>query len=193
MNENKVNPMSEIDTGAGKTDTGAEKTGAEKKGAGKLTGEQLEARIRELGFELPTAPAKGGIYTPCKEFCQGKLAYVSGCGPAVSGQNITGKAGAEVDFDEASQAAVNCLLNVLAVLKAQLGDLSRIKSFVKMLVFVASSNDFYDQPKVANAATGLLAEIFGEEIGCPSRSAIGVNVLPGNITVEIEMLVELEM
>lgn len=161
-------------------------------GSGTVTGEQLEARIRELGLTLPEAPAKGGVYTPCKEFCQGKLAYVSGCGPAINGQNITGKAGGEVGFEEASQAAVNCLLNVLAVLKAKLGDLSRIRSFVKMLVFVASSNDFYDQPKVANAATGLLTEIFGEEAGCPSRSAIGVNVLPGNITVEIEVLVEVE-
>ena len=155
-----------------------------------VTGTQLEERIRELGLTLPAAPAKGGIYTPCKEFGQGKFYYVSGCGPAINGQNITGKAGGETGFEEASQAAENCLLNVLAVLKAQLGDLSRIKSFVKMLVFVASSNDFYDQPKVANAATGLLVKIFGEEVGCPSRSAVGVNVLPGNITVEIEMLVE---
>ncbi|WP_242997276.1 RidA family protein [Dorea formicigenerans] len=73
-----------------------------------------------------------------------------------------------------------------------MGSLDQIGSFVKMLVFVSSDNEFYQQPEVANGATDLLVDIFGEEIGLPARSAIGVNVLPGNIPVEIEVLVELK-
>ncbi len=105
--------------------------------------------------------------------------------------NYKGKLGAEISLEEGCEAAKNCMLNVLAVLKEKIGDLDKIKSCVKMLVFVASDNEFYNQPQVANAATQLLIDIFGEEIGSPSRSAIGVNVLPGNIPVEIELLVEI--
>jgi enamine deaminase RidA (YjgF/YER057c/UK114 family) len=152
----------------------------------------IEKRIEELGYKLPSAPGRGGVYTPCKIFGDGKLAYVSGCGPAIGETNFKGKLGGEVSFEDGSQAARNCLLNVLAVLKSVVGDLDNVKSCVKMLVFVASTTDFYEQPQVANAATKLLVDIFGEEIGCPSRSAIGVNVLPGNIAVEIELLVELK-
>lgn len=152
---------------------------------------KIEERIKELGYELPLAPAKGGLYTPCKIFNQGKLAYVSGCGPAIKDMNYIGKLGAGVSFEEGCEAAKNCMLNVLAVLKENLGDLDKIKSCAKMLVFVASDNNFYNQPQIANAATQILIDIFGEEIGSPSRSAIGVNVLPGNIAVEIELLVEI--
>jgi len=152
---------------------------------------KIEERIKELGYVLPLAPAKGGLYTPCKIFNQGNLAYVSGCGPAIEDINYKGKLGTEVSFEEGCEAAKNCMLNVLAVLKENIGDLDKIKSCVKMLVFVASDNEFYNQPQVANAATQMLIDIFGEEIGSPSRSAIGVNVLPGNIAVEIELLVEI--
>ena len=79
----------------------------------------------------------------------------------------------------------------IAALKAEIGDLDRVKSCVKILVFVASADDFYDQPAVANGATKLLGELFGEEIGIPSRSAVGMNVLPGNLPVEIEAMFEL--
>ena len=70
-----------------------------------------------------------------------------------------------------------------------LGSLDRIRSFEKITVFVASADEFYEQPQVANGATKLLQEVFGDEVGLPTRSAIGVNVLPGNIAVEIEALV----
>ena len=152
---------------------------------------EVEKKLKALGFALPEAPAKGGVYTPCKLFCDGRLAYVSGCGPMIDGVNITGKAGTDVTLLEAQTAARNAMLNVLAVLKAAIGDLDKVKRCVKATVFISSANDFYEQPKAANAATELLVAIFGEERGCPSRSAIGVNVLPGNITAEIEMLVEL--
>lgn len=84
------------------------------------------------------------------------------------------------------------MLNLLAAFKRDIGSLDEIQSFVKMLALVSSENDFFEQPAVANGATDLLAEIFGEEIGLPARSAIGVNVLPGDIPVEIELLIELK-
>ncbi|MCL2286377.1 MAG: RidA family protein [Firmicutes bacterium] len=152
---------------------------------------EVEKRLNELGCKLPRPPAKGGVYTPCKLFCGGKLAYVSGCGPMIDGVNITGKVGLDVSLEDAQTAARNAMLNVLAVLKATIGNLDLVKDCVKATVFINSADNFYDQPKAANAATELLVAIFGEERGCPSRSAIGVNVLPGDITAEIEMLVEL--
>ena len=87
--------------------------------------------------------------------------------------------------------ARNSMLNVLAVLEAQVGDLNKVKKAVKILVFVASDDEFTEQPMVANGASALLGELFGTE-NLPSRSAIGVNVLPGNIPVEIEAIFELE-
>lgn len=147
-------------------------------------------QLKKLGITLPQAPAKGGIYSPVRVF--GSFAYCSGCGPDQNGVSFKkGKVGAEISLEEAQAAARGCLLNILAVIERELGDLNRVKSFAKMLAFVASSDDFYDQPMVANGASALLVEIFGEETGLPARSAIGVNVLPGNIPVEIEMLFEL--
>jgi enamine deaminase RidA (YjgF/YER057c/UK114 family) len=153
---------------------------------------RIEERMRSLGYILPEAPPRGGVYMPCKEFGgEMKLAYLSGCGPAIADSNITGKLGREVSFEDGCRAAENCVLNLLAVLKKYAGDLDRVANIVKMTAFVASDDTFYNQPQVANAATELLVKIFGEEIGCPSRSAIGVNVLPGDIAVEIELLVRL--
>lgn len=146
-------------------------------------------KIKELGLELPQPPAKGGYYTPAKMFA-GNLVYISGCGPVLD-QPVKGKMGSDFDMDEGMIYARNCMLNVLAVLEASIGDLNKVKSVVKVLAFVASANDFYDQPAVANGATLLLMELFGSETGLPTRSAIGVNVLPGNIPVEIEAIFEL--
>ena len=148
-----------------------------------------EEKLKTLGYALPDPPPKGGVYTPCKEFGE-NLVYVSGCGPKIGGENYLGKLGKDISFEDGQKAAVNATLNVLAVLKHGLGSLDKVKSMVKALVFVASADDFYQQPQVANAATSLLVDIFGEEAGCPARSAVGANVLPGNIAVEIEMLVE---
>lgn len=84
------------------------------------------------------------------------------------------------------------MLNVLGVLHDKIGDLNKVKSAVKVLGFVASADDFYDHPKVINAGSQLLVDIFGEQIGKAARSAIGTNALPGNIPVEIEALFEIE-
>ena len=88
--------------------------------------------------------------------------------------------------------AQGCMLNVLAVLKREIGDLDKVKNAVKVTCFVASTPDFYAQPQVANGGTELLMKVFGEEIGTPSRSAIGMSVLPGNMPVETEALFEVE-
>ena len=151
---------------------------------------EIEKRISDLGYTLPPAPQKAGVYVPVKEFGS-SLAYVSGCLPVINGQNITGKLGADCSVEDGCKAAKNCTLNILAVLKQHLGSLDRVKSCVKMTVFVASTADFYQHPQIANASTEMLVSIFGEEKGCPSRSAFGVSALPLNAAVEIELLVEI--
>lgn len=148
-------------------------------------------RMKELGIKLPKAPAKGGVYSQAKEFGEG-LVYISGCGPVIDSQLIQGKLGDKLTVVQGQDYARNCMLNVLAVLENNIGDLNKIKNVVKILVFVAGTNDFYDQPLVANGGSKLLIDLFGEKIGAPSRSAIGVNALPGNIPVEIEALFEIE-
>lgn len=148
------------------------------------------AKLKELGLKLPKAPEKGGVYSPAKPF-NGNLVYISGCGPVIDSP-IIGKVGKEFTKEEAKEFSRNSMLNVLSVLEAQIGDLNKVKQAVKILVFVASADEFYDQPFVANGGSQLLVDLFGEEAGAPSRSAIGVNVLPGNIPVEIEAIFEIE-
>ena len=146
--------------------------------------------LAQMGIILPDPPAKGGVYTPVQEFGH-NLLYCSGCGPALSdGTTVTGKLGRDISVEQGQKAAYNCMLNLLANLKEKLGDLNRIKRFVKVLAFVNCTDDFGDQPMVVNGGSQLLADLFGPEAGCPARSAIGANSLPGNIACEIEMLVE---
>ncbi len=154
--------------------------------------QDIYERLKELGLELPKAPAKGGVYSPSKLF-GGNLIYVSGCGPVIDSQPIAGKVGQEFTREEAKIFARNAMLNVLSVLEAQIGDLNKVKQAVKILVLVASDDNFYEQPYVANGGSQLLVDLFGEEAGAPTRSAIGVNVLPGNIPVEIEGIFEVEL
>lgn len=152
----------------------------------------IESKMKELGIILPNVPDVAGLYSYYRTFGD-KLVYISGCGPAINGVNtFVGKVGREINLEQGQEAARNCILNALAIIKANLGDLSQIKSFVKLLGFVACSDDFYDQPKVMNGASKLLSDIFGEQIGLSARSAIGTNVLPGNISVEIELIIELK-
>lgn len=151
----------------------------------------VNKRITASGIVIPDAPAPGGIYTPAREFGD-KLVYSSGCGPQVNGVPLhVGKVGADLTLEQGQEAARACMLNVLSVVKKQIGNLNRIKQVVKVLAFVASSDDFFSQPAVINPASQLLVDIFGEEAGKGARSAIGTNVLPGNIPVEIEVLFEL--
>lgn len=153
----------------------------------------IYAKLKELNITLPEAPPKGGVYLPAKEFGSG-LVYISGCGPnSGTGNPAAGKLGQEYTTEEGYVLARSCMINVLAVLHAYVGDLNRVKQPVKVLTMVACTNDFYEQPAVANGGTGLLVDLWGKQLGAPSRSAIGVNVLPGNIPVETEALFELTL
>ena len=148
------------------------------------------AILKEKNITLPEPPPKGGVYAPCK--ISGNLAYISGCGCIIDGCEAAGKLGKDYTVEQGQAFARNCMLNILAVLQREIGDLNRVTNVVKMLAFVASDDEFYQQPQVANGASGLLGEIFGQEIGIPARSAIGVNVLPGDLPVEIEAIFEFE-
>lgn len=149
-----------------------------------------EAKLEALGLTLPPVSAPIGSYVTCKR--QGNLLYLSGAGPIVQGEVLyKGKVGAEITPDVGYEAAKVSALNLIAALKAELGDLSRVKSIVKLLGLVACADGFYGQPGVINGASDLLFEVFGEK-GRHARSAIGVFSLPMNIPVEIEMIVEVE-
>lgn len=151
----------------------------------------INERIKELNIMLPAEhPSPGGKYTPIKHFGD-RLLYISGCGPNIGNVTYEGRLGKKVSIEDGKKAAAACMKNILKILKAEIGDLNKVKSFVKLLVFVSSDLDFYSQPAVADGATELLELIFGKEIGLPTRSAIGVAVLPGNIPVEIEAVIEL--
>lgn len=147
--------------------------------------------LKALGIELAEPTKKAGIYKRTIEFGQ-NLVYVSGTGPTIAGKDgKLGKLGDDLTVAEGQEEARCCMLNILSNLHAELGDLNRIKRFVKVLVFVSSGDTFYNQPEVANGASQLLKDVFGEDAGVPTRSAVGVRVLPGNIPVEIELLLEL--
>lgn len=147
-------------------------------------------KIKELGYELPPAPPKGGIYKPVKQV--GNLLFISGQGATRNGQPaVSGKLGKERTIEEGQEAARICTLNALSVLDEYLGDLNKIKSVVKILAFVASASGFNSQPKVVDGCSQLLRDIFGEENGVAARSAISTNELPGDISVEIEYIFEI--
>lgn len=152
---------------------------------------KIEDKIKEMGIELPVAPLKGGIYTPIKLLGE-KTYYISGCGTLVNNVGYRGKLGEDLSIKEGKKAALSAMLNFLSTIKANLCDLDEIESFVKLLVFVAGPNDFYQQPQVANGATQLLLDVFGEKIGLPTRSSVGVSSLPDNIPVEIEGIIRVK-
>lgn len=144
-----------------------------------------EERLSELGLTLPDAPKPVAAYVPCVR--TGNLVFVSGQGPFGSG--VSGKVGAGVSVDEAIEAARTTCLNGLAVVKAEVGDLANVSRVVKLTVYVASAPGFGDQPKVANGASELLQELFGDN-GRHARAAVGVAELPFDIPVEIEFVFE---
>lgn len=146
------------------------------------------SKLEKMGIELPPPPPLGGIYVPVKQV--GNLLYTAGNGPTRGGVPVfKGKLGAGVGMEEGQEAARLCILNILASLHAYLGDLDRIKNVVKLLGFVASTPDFCRQPEVMNGASQLLIDLLGDR-GRHARSAIGTNVLPGDIPVEIELVLE---
>lgn len=147
-----------------------------------------EARLAELGLELPTPPEPVASYVPAVR--SGDLVFISGQGPMRDGKpTALGKVGAEVTLDDAAEAARLTCLNGLAVLKAHIGNLADVVRATKLVVFVNSAPGFDRQPLVANGASELLQDVFGEA-GRHARSAVGVSELPFGICVEIEFVFE---
>ncbi|MBM7587441.1 enamine deaminase RidA (YjgF/YER057c/UK114 family) [Bacillus pakistanensis] len=150
----------------------------------------VEAKLTELGIVIPEAPKPGAVYVPAKTV--GNLVYTSGQDCRIDGKLLyEGKVGSDLTVEQGYEAARQTMINCLAVLRAELGDLSRVKQVVKLLAFVNSAPGFVEQPYVINGASELLEEIFGEK-GQHARSAIAANELPFNTPVEIEMIVEFE-
>ena len=148
-------------------------------------------RVSELHLTLPSAPKPMAIYRPCLRV--GNFLYVSGHGPLnADGSMRTGVLGKDLSLDEGKAAARQVALAVLSTVKTHLGTLNTVKRLVKSLGWVASADDFRDQPEVMNGWSELMREVFGEDAGVGVRSAIGTNVLPKNIAVEVECLFELE-
>ena len=151
----------------------------------------LEGALKKYGLVMPNPTAKAGVYEKTKEFGS-NLCYLSGCTPTFNGElRWAGKIGRELTIEQGQEAARLCALNLLANLQEKYGSPDKIKRIVKILAFVAGADNFFEHPKVANGASELFVDIFGEEAGCGARSAIGVYTLPGNAPVEIEVLVEL--
>lgn len=149
-----------------------------------------DKRLKELGIELyePTKPMANYV----KAVRTGNLLYLAGHGPTrADGSNITGKVGVDMTTDQGYQAAKQTGISILSTLKGELGDLNKVKRIVKVLGMVNCTDTFTDQPKVINGFSDLMVAVFGEK-GKHARSAVGMNSLPNNITVEIEIIVEVE-
>ena len=119
-------------------------------------------KMKELNVKLPKPAPKGGVYNACQRF-NGNLIYVSGCGPVIGTETASGKLGKEYTAEEGKRLARNSMLNVLAALQQEVGDLNKVEKAVKTLVFVASDDSFTEQPAVANGGSELLAQLFGQE------------------------------
>lgn len=151
---------------------------------------KIEAKLRELGVVLPEVPEPGGVYVPAITFSN-NLIYTSGNDCKLDGKLMyEGKLGLDLTIEQGQEAAKQTIINLLAVLKGHLGDLDRIKQVVKLLAFVNSAPGFVEQPYVINGASLFLEEVFGSR-GKHARSALGINELPFNTPVEIEMIVEI--
>ena len=149
-----------------------------------------EAQLEKLGIQLPEVSAPVANYVRAVK--TGNLLFLSGSGPKkADGSYITGKVGADLTIEQGYDAARITGINHLATLKAELGDLKRVKRIVKVLGMVNSSTEFTDQPKVINGLSDLMVEVFGER-GKHARSAVGMASLPIGIAVEIELIVEVE-
>lgn len=149
----------------------------------------FEARIAQLGIELPTPPLPVAAYVPA--VTSGSLLWISGQVPIRDGAlPRTGLVGGDVSQDEAIEEARWCAINLLAQMRAALGSLDRVARIVKLQVFVASAPGFTMQPLVANGASDLLVEIFGET-GRHARSAVGVAALPLGAPVEADAVIEI--
>jgi enamine deaminase RidA (YjgF/YER057c/UK114 family) len=147
----------------------------------------IAARLEELDITLPEAAAPVASYVPV--VVHGGMAHVSGQLPFIDGKLATGRLGEDVSLEDGMAAARACGLMILAQLKAA-GVLERVERIVKLGAFVNSTGDFTDQPKVANGASDLMAEVFGDK-GRHARAAVGVPVLPLGAAVEVDAIIAL--
>jgi len=150
----------------------------------------IEEKIKELGYDLPEAPKPLAAYIPATRI--DNLVFTAGQLPIVKGKLIAeGKLGTEVSNETGIKAAEVSALNCLSVVKSVIGNLDKIEQIVKVTVFVNSADGFIAQPQIANGASEFLVKIFGDT-GKHVRSAVGVNELPINAPVEIEMIVKVK-
>lgn len=149
----------------------------------------LSGRLAELGIALPPVPRPVAAYVPAVR--AGNLVFSSGQLPFVdSALAVTGRVGSAVTEAEATDAARTAALNALAAVAAVAGGIDAVERVVKMTVFVASTDDFHAQPAVANGASQLIGELFGDD-GAHARSAVGVAALPLDAPIEVELVVAL--
>ena len=149
----------------------------------------IEEKLQSLNISLPTPPKPAGLYIPV--VVSKSWAFVSGQIPIKDGKvAFIGKVPTSQSIENAQKAAKLCAINALAQLKAELGNLDKIKKIIKISGFVNSEQNFSEHPKVINAASDFLYDVFGEK-GKHSRIAIGVNSLPLDSTVELDMIVEI--
>ncbi len=155
-----------------------------------INGIDVEERIRELGIQLYTPEPPIANYVRAVQ--TGNLVFLAGHGPRKpEGGYVTGKVGEDIDIEQAKEAARLTAISLLSSLKAEIGNLNRVKRIVRVFGMVNCKESFTDQPQVINGCSDLLVEIFGES-GKHARAAVGMISLPINISVEIEMVVELK-
>ncbi|WP_209349246.1 RidA family protein [Pontixanthobacter sp. CEM42] len=148
----------------------------------------IEARLKELGITLPNAAAPVASYVPV--VVQNDVAYISGQLPFIDGNLVTGTLGEDVSLERGTAAARACGLMIMAQLVNAQISLDRVARIVKLGAFVSSASNFSDQPKVANGASELMFDVFGEA-GRHARSAVGVPVLPLHAAVEVDAIIAL--
>lgn len=149
-----------------------------------------EQRLRELGLELPPAPAPVAVYVPAVAI--GNLLFVSGHGPRTAdGTLLSGRVGRDLTLEQGAAAARLVGLNVLSTVRATLGTLDRVTRLVKVLGMVYCDPGFEQHPQVINGFSELMVQVFGEQAGKGARSAVGMGSLPSNIPVEIEAIFEI--
>jgi enamine deaminase RidA (YjgF/YER057c/UK114 family) len=150
----------------------------------------IEQNLYELGIELPPLNKPVANYVGVRR--TGNLIYLSGTGPVVEGKILYhGKLGKELNKEDGYMAARFSAINMLSILKNELGDLDKVEKIISLQGFVACSDEFYDQPYVINGASDLFVDVFGEA-GKHTRAALGTNVLPFNTPVEILMVVQIK-
>lgn len=151
---------------------------------------RIESRLNELGVTLPTPPVPVASYVPFT--ISGRQVFISGQIPLEGGKvQFVGKVGDGISLEEAQAAARLCAVNILAQLKAAVGDLDKVTGCLKLGVFVNAVPDFTQQPEVANGASDLMVAVFGDA-GKHARAAVGVGSLPRGVAVEVDAVFEIQ-